>query len=58
MNNIQMLYLDIKYKGVLKVWKKGTKEPFERLFYLRPLRRMFANKIVRAQIARDIEKVI
>ena len=56
LNSIPLTYLDIKYKGVLKVSNGGRS--FEKFFFLKPLRRFFANKMVRLQCANQFERLM
>ena len=53
---LNLTFLDIKYKGVLKV-QKGEKS-FERYFYTIPLRRFFSNRMFRAHILNMMSKFI
>ena len=43
--NLNLSWEQIKAKGIVKV--SQDKKTYEHLFYLRPLRRIFANKITR-----------
>lgn len=49
-------YTHIKTKGTITIFKDGKKA--EKLFYLRPLRMLFANKIRRAGWIHQLEDLI
>lgn len=55
-SDIPLTYLEIKTKGVIKI-EKGRKNA-EKLFYMQPLRAIFANKLRRHAWAKNLETLI
>ncbi len=53
---IPVTYLNIKNKGLLKLQYKGREA--ERFMFMRPLRRVFVNKLAMAFVANTLEKYL
>lgn len=49
-------YIAVKQKGSIKLEKDGKSA--EKFFYLKPLRRVVVNRLVKAQLARDLEYLL
>uniref|UniRef100_A0A6H1ZHT2 Uncharacterized protein n=1 Tax=viral metagenome TaxID=1070528 RepID=A0A6H1ZHT2_9ZZZZ len=60
LSNIPLTYLEIKNKGVIKVIKKEGKKikTAEKLFVLRLLRMIFANKLRRHAWAKNLDYLL
>jgi len=56
MTNIPLDYTQIKIKGILEIAKGKLKT--SKLFYLKPLKRIFANKLTRQMWAKNLLKLL
>lgn len=56
LDNLGLNYTHIKTKGTLTLQKGKLKA--SRFFYLRPLRRVVANKLRKAQVSNELERLL